>query len=67
MEFSITELYILIPKKGTTRGADSYEDCEYPSTQLAGLVADGAPSMVGRNSGVSSLIANDVKIRRITI
>jgi hypothetical protein len=24
-------------------------------------VADGAPSMVGRNSGVSSLIASDVK------
>jgi hypothetical protein len=25
-EFNITELYILMPKKGTTTGADSYEE-----------------------------------------
>jgi hypothetical protein len=52
-----------MPPKGTTTGADLYEYEEVkkvvknlyiPIQKLAALVTDGAPSMVGRNSGVSS-------------
>jgi hypothetical protein len=69
MEFNITEeLAAFMRMKGTTTGADL---CEYakkvlqslhiPIQKLSGLVMDGAPSMTGRNSGISSLITNDMK------
>jgi hypothetical protein len=32
-----------------------------PIQKLVGVVTDGAPSMAGKNSGLSSLIAKDVK------
>jgi hypothetical protein len=43
--------------KSTTTGAKS----GYLNTEIVALVRDGAPSIVGSNSGVSSLITNDVK------
>jgi len=61
VEFSITEeLAVSMPVKGTITGADLYEVQKMPQ-KLSALMADGAPSMVGRNSGVSSLIVHDVK------
>jgi hypothetical protein len=37
------------------------ESKDIPVQNLAGLVTYGAPSLAGRNSGVSSLITNDGK------
>jgi len=34
---------------------------DIPIQKLFGLLTDGAWSMVGRNSGVSSLVTNDMK------
>jgi hypothetical protein len=54
--------------KGTTTGADLYKEdtkelqsLDIPVQRPAGLETDGAPRMVARNSGVSSLTKNDVK------
>jgi hypothetical protein len=68
LEFSITEeLAALMSMKGTTAGADMYEvekalhNLNIQMQKLIGLMTHTAPSMVGRNSGVSSFITNDVK------
>jgi hypothetical protein len=41
------------------------QSVDIPIQKLAGLEPDGAPSMVVRNHGVSSLVTNDVKNKRI--
>jgi hypothetical protein len=61
-------LTVLIPAKETTTGADLYEEVAgksgYLSTETCWTsVTDVAPSMVRRNSGVSSLVTNDVENR----
>jgi len=69
MAFNITEeLAALILMKRTTTGGDLYEEIrkvlhslDIPIKKLDGLVTDGAPSIVGRSSGVSSLITNNVR------
>jgi hypothetical protein len=62
------ELSALIPMKETTPGTDLYQEVQkmMQSPHIAvqkpvGLVMDEAPSTVCVNSGVSSLITNDIK------
>jgi len=69
MKFNITEdLAALMPMKRTATGEDLYEqvnkvmqNLNVPIEILAGMVKNAVPSTVRRNSGVSSLITNDVK------
>jgi hypothetical protein len=69
MEFYVTEeLATLIPMEGTTTRTNLCEEMKkalYSSDisiqKLTAVMTGGEPSMVGRNSGVSSVITNDVK------
>src|SRR5277367_463258 len=68
-EFTVTEeLAALQSMKGTTTGEDLYAEMKEVLTKLnlsvskmAGVASDGAPAMTGKNSGVCSLLAKDVK------
>jgi 2-keto-3-deoxy-L-rhamnonate aldolase RhmA len=62
------DIAALMPMQGTTTGADLYDSVQkvlqsldIPTEKAAGMVTDGEPSTVLRNSGVSSLIINHKK------
>jgi hypothetical protein len=54
--------------KGTTTSKDLHDKIKkvlqklnIPIQKVAGVVTDGAPSIAGKNSGLSSLVTKDVK------
>lgn len=68
-EFNITEeLASMVAMMGTTRSADLYEELKkvlerlgLSMERLSGIITDGAPSMVGKNSGLTTLISQEAK------
>jgi hypothetical protein len=60
--------------KRTTTSEDLHDEIKkelqklnIPVQKLFGVVTDGAPSMAGKNSGLSSLVIKDVKNTTNTI
>ena len=68
-EFEIMEESArLLPLKGTTTGEDIFEavklcseDLDFQFNKLMSVTTDGAPSMVGENKGIVTLIENHMK------
>lgn len=69
--FQITEeMAALVPMKGTTTGKDLMEavvtcmkDLGLSFANMSGLTSDGAPSMVGKNTGVVALLRKEKQLQ----